>query len=149
MSESGLGSIGVIGIGTMGNGIAQVTAQSGFSTVVADVNEELLKRGLENISRSLDRLVSTYEKSGGEKGITARPRRRPLPGCPAPPRSRAARLRPGHRGRSERPELKEEINRKLAALGYDKILVSNTSASASPGWAPPTVSRTVLWACTS
>ena len=71
MSESGLSSIGVIGIGVMGNGIAQVTAQSGFTTVVMDVNEELLKKGLETIGRSLDRLVSAYEKSGGEKGINA------------------------------------------------------------------------------
>ena len=36
MSESGLAKIGVIGIGTMGNGIAQVAAQSGFETVAAD-----------------------------------------------------------------------------------------------------------------
>ncbi|MEJ2583408.1 MAG: 3-hydroxyacyl-CoA dehydrogenase NAD-binding domain-containing protein, partial [Acidobacteriota bacterium] len=71
MSESGLKKIGVIGIGTMGNGIAQVVAQSGFDVVVMDVDEDVLERGLEAISRSLDRLVKAFEKSGGEKGITA------------------------------------------------------------------------------
>ncbi|HQP44565.1 MAG TPA: 3-hydroxyacyl-CoA dehydrogenase NAD-binding domain-containing protein, partial [Thermoanaerobaculales bacterium] len=128
MSESGLGSIGVIGIGTMGNGIAQVTAQSGFPTVVADVSEELLKRGLETITRSLDRLVSAYEKSGGEKGITAEARMQ------AVARLSTTTSLEGLLGCDlvieavpERPELKEEINRKLAALGYDRILVSNTS----------------------
>ena len=70
MSESGLKKIGVIGIGTMGNGIAQVAAQSGFNTVVMDIDASVLERGLDAISRSLDRLVKAFEKSGGEKGIT-------------------------------------------------------------------------------
>jgi len=128
MSESGLSSIGVIGIGVMGNGIAQVTAQSGFSTIVMDVNEELLKKGVENIGRSLDRLVSAYEKSGGEKGITAEAK------AQAVARLSTTTTLDGLLGCDliieavpERPELKEEINRKLAGVGYDKILVSNTS----------------------
>ena len=70
MSASGLKKIGVIGIGTMGNGIAQVAAQSGFETVVMDVDASLLERGLDAISRSLDRLVKAFEKSDGEKGIS-------------------------------------------------------------------------------
>ena len=70
MSSSGLKSIGVIGIGVMGNGIAQVTAQNGFDTVVMDVNAELLERGMATIGSSLDRLVKAFEKSGGEKGIS-------------------------------------------------------------------------------
>ena len=70
MSESGLKKIGVIGIGTMGNGIAQVAAQSGFDVVVMDVDASVLERGRDAISRSLDRLVKAFEKSDGEKGIT-------------------------------------------------------------------------------
>jgi 3-hydroxybutyryl-CoA dehydrogenase len=125
MSESGLGSIGVIGIGTMGNGIAQVTAQSGFSTVVADVNEELLKRGLENISRSLDRLVSAYEKSGGEKGITAEAKAQAVARLSSTTTPTACWLRSDHRG-GPRRRAQEEINRSSPASA-DKILVSNTS----------------------
>ena len=71
MSKSELKKIGVIGIGTMGNGIAQVAAQSGFDTVVMDIDASVLERGLDAISRSLDRLVKAFEKSGGEKGITS------------------------------------------------------------------------------
>jgi len=70
MSESGLEKIGVIGIGTMGNGIAQVCAQSGFDTVVRDISDEVLATGMANIERSLDRLVKAHEKSDGDKGIS-------------------------------------------------------------------------------
>ena len=40
MGESGIKSVGVIGIGTMGNGIAQVCAQQGLATVVLDVSAD-------------------------------------------------------------------------------------------------------------
>lgn len=128
MSSSGLKKIGVIGIGTMGNGIAQVAAQSGFETVVMDVDAGALERGLDAITRSLDRLLKAFEKSGGEKGITAEAREEAV-----------GRLSTTTRAEDlldcdliieavpEKPELKENINRKLAELGYDKILVSNTS----------------------
>lgn len=49
--------IGVVGAGTMGNGIAQVAASSGFQVVMCDVNDDYLKRGIDTISKSLDRFV--------------------------------------------------------------------------------------------
>jgi 3-hydroxybutyryl-CoA dehydrogenase len=48
-------SIGVIGAGTMGNGIAQVAARAGFNVVMRDVAEEFLARGLAAIDSSLKR----------------------------------------------------------------------------------------------
>jgi len=128
MSESGLSRIGVIGIGTMGNGIAQVAAQSGFDTLVMDVDQAALDRGMANIDRSLDRLVKAYEKSGGDKGITEEQKAEAL-----------GRLRTTTElgelldreiiieAAPEVPELKEKINRQLAELGYDKLLATNTS----------------------
>ena len=53
MSET----IGVIGAGTMGNGIAQTAAAAGFDVVMCDVKAEFVERGLANISKSLDRFV--------------------------------------------------------------------------------------------
>lgn len=53
MSET----IGVIGAGTMGNGIAQTAASAGFDVVMCDVKAEFVERGLANISKSLDRFV--------------------------------------------------------------------------------------------
>ena len=61
MSKSGLKKIGVIGVGTMGNGIAQVAAQSGFETIIMDVDASILERGVGTIARSLDRLVKAFE----------------------------------------------------------------------------------------
>ena len=49
--------IGVIGAGTMGNGIAQTAAGSGFDVVMCDVDQSFLERGVANIGKSLDRFV--------------------------------------------------------------------------------------------
>ncbi|WP_420709520.1 3-hydroxyacyl-CoA dehydrogenase family protein [Candidatus Methanoliparum sp. LAM-1] len=47
----------VIGAGVMGSGIAQVCAQSGYETNVIDISDDILKRGLENIKKSLSKFV--------------------------------------------------------------------------------------------
>ena len=49
--------IGVVGAGQMGNGIAQVAAQSGFDVVMTDINDAAVERGLGTIRGSLDRLL--------------------------------------------------------------------------------------------
>ena len=50
-------TIGVIGAGTMGNGIAQACAVSGLSVVMVDIDDAAVQRGLATVSGSLDRLV--------------------------------------------------------------------------------------------
>jgi len=50
-------TIGVVGAGQMGGGIAQVTAQAGIDVIMHDVSEELCKKGLDAIARNLDRMV--------------------------------------------------------------------------------------------
>jgi 3-hydroxybutyryl-CoA dehydrogenase len=49
--------IGVVGAGTMGNGIAQVAARAGYDVMLHDVSEEFLQRGLGAIDKSLQRDV--------------------------------------------------------------------------------------------
>ena len=49
--------VGVLGCGLMGSGIAQVSAAAGYSTVVKEVADEFLKKGLASIDKSLSRLV--------------------------------------------------------------------------------------------
>lgn len=49
--------IGVIGAGTMGNGIAQTAASNGFDVVMCDIGSDYVTRGLQNIGKSLDRFV--------------------------------------------------------------------------------------------
>jgi 3-hydroxybutyryl-CoA dehydrogenase len=47
----------VIGAGTMGNGIAQVSAQAGYSVTMSDIKDEFIQKGLATIEKSLDRSV--------------------------------------------------------------------------------------------
>jgi len=49
--------IGVVGAGTMGNGIAQVSARAGYDVIMHDVREEFLDRGMHAIDKSLQRDV--------------------------------------------------------------------------------------------
>ena len=49
--------VGVVGCGLMGSGIVQVTAQAGFDTVVIEVNDELLQRGLGRLRGTFEGLV--------------------------------------------------------------------------------------------
>ncbi|MGM8062321.1 3-hydroxybutyryl-CoA dehydrogenase [Vogesella indigofera] len=115
--------IGVIGAGTMGNGIAQVFAQAGFSVVMADVSDAAVARGLASIGSSLARLVKkgTQSEAGagevlarihGRTGLTA------LADCQLV--IEAA---------TENAAIKEQIFRELAGIvGPDTILASNTSS---------------------
>jgi len=51
-------AVGVVGAGTMGNGIAQVFAAAGYPVTMRDLKPEFLDRGMATITKSLDRLVS-------------------------------------------------------------------------------------------
>jgi len=51
-------TVGVIGCGLMGSGIAQVSAQAGFPTIVIEADQQLLDRGLVGIKASLETLVA-------------------------------------------------------------------------------------------
>jgi 3-hydroxybutyryl-CoA dehydrogenase len=59
--------IGIIGSGTMGNGIAQTAAASGYSVVLCDIKDEFLSRALANIEKSLDRFVKKETMTFDEK----------------------------------------------------------------------------------
>jgi len=59
--------IGVIGAGTMGNGIAQVCALSGLEVTLIDVSKEALDRGMATMSNSLDRLVKKDKLTAADK----------------------------------------------------------------------------------
>jgi 3-hydroxybutyryl-CoA dehydrogenase len=60
-------SIGVIGAGTMGNGIAQVCAMAGLKVAMVDVSDSAVQRGLSTITKSLDRLVGKEKLSAADK----------------------------------------------------------------------------------
>jgi len=56
---SDIDTVGVVGAGTMGNGIAQVAATSGYDVIMRDIEETYVENGLESIEHSLDRLVTS------------------------------------------------------------------------------------------
>jgi 3-hydroxybutyryl-CoA dehydrogenase len=60
-------SVGIIGAGTMGNGIAQVCAVAGLNVVMIDVNDAAVERGIANIKRSLDRLIKKETLTEAQK----------------------------------------------------------------------------------
>jgi len=57
----------VIGAGTMGNGIAQVSAQAGYDVIMSDIKDEFIKKGMDAISKSLDRSVKKGTMQESEK----------------------------------------------------------------------------------
>ncbi len=116
-------TIGVVGTGQMGQGIAQVAAQSGLDVVMVDVALEVAQAGVGKIKRTLDRLVEKGKLDGSARDATL------------------ARLRAGSghpdlaecdfviEAASENEELKLAIFRSLGQVcREDAILASNTSS---------------------
>ena len=60
-------TIGVVGAGTMGNGIAQACAVKGLSVVMVDINEAAVQRGIATVAGSLDRLIKKEKLTTAEK----------------------------------------------------------------------------------
>jgi 3-hydroxybutyryl-CoA dehydrogenase len=63
-------SVGIIGAGIMGNGIAQVCAAAGLDVVMVDINQAAIDKGMESISSSLERLVKKEKLSAEQKAAT-------------------------------------------------------------------------------
>jgi len=64
-----IGKVGVVGAGTMGNGIAQAFARKGYDVVLCDLEQSFLERGLATIRRNIDREVAKGKASPEEKAV--------------------------------------------------------------------------------
>ncbi len=62
-----INKVAVIGCGLMGSGIVEVAAKSGYDTVVREVNDELLEKGLGRIQKSMDRAVEKGKLDAGDR----------------------------------------------------------------------------------
>jgi 3-hydroxybutyryl-CoA dehydrogenase len=62
--------VGVVGAGTMGNGIAHVFASRGYSVILCDVEPRFLDRGMETIGKNLDREVAKNKIAAADKAAT-------------------------------------------------------------------------------
>ncbi|GAA0632064.1 3-hydroxybutyryl-CoA dehydrogenase [Halomonas beimenensis] len=114
--------IGVVGAGTMGQGIAQVLATSGFPVRLYDVAEDALERARGAIDKGLGKLVAKEKMSEGDRDaalerLAATTALEDLADCAV-----VIEAAP------EQPELKERLFRDLSRLSEDAILASNTSS---------------------
>jgi 3-hydroxybutyryl-CoA dehydrogenase len=120
---STIGKVGVIGAGTMGNGIAQACAVAGIDVAMVDVAEAAMLHGIATITTSLDRLVKREKITTADKGAALRRIHgstdyAALAGCDLI--IEAA---------TENEELKYRILKQADGLaGPDVILASNTSS---------------------
>jgi 3-hydroxybutyryl-CoA dehydrogenase len=118
-------SIGVIGAGTMGNGIAHVFAKSGYKVILCDIEQRFLDRGLDTIKKNLEREVAKG-KITAEKGAAALNLIQPVT-------DRAA-LAPCDfivEAASEKLEIKTEIFKDLDRLCRPEVILSSNTSSIS------------------
>jgi len=115
--------VGVLGAGTMGNGIAHVFARSGYAVVLCDVEQRFIDRGLDTIAKNLGR-----ESSKGK--ITAAQEKEALQRItPVLDRGKLADCDFIIEAAAEKFEIKTEIFRDLDRLARaEVILASNTSS---------------------
>ncbi|AXY43025.1 3-hydroxybutyryl-CoA dehydrogenase [Halomonas sp. JS92-SW72] len=114
--------IGVVGAGTMGQGIAQVLVQNGFAVQLYDVADEQLERARGGIDKGLGKLVAKEKLSEADKDAAlAR-----LATSTALDALRDCEVI--IEAAPEQPALKEKLFRDLSRLTHDAILASNTSS---------------------
>jgi 3-hydroxybutyryl-CoA dehydrogenase len=118
-----VGTIGIIGAGVMGNGIAQIAAAKGIDVILLDVNEEAVKKGIDAVEGRLGRVVAKGQMSPAEKEAAVRRIR---------PTTAYESLKPADviiEAATEDYGLKTGIFKQVDALvSTDSIVASNTSS---------------------
>jgi 3-hydroxybutyryl-CoA dehydrogenase len=117
--------VGVVGAGTMGNGIAHVFARSGYAVVLCDVEQRFLKHALETISKNLEREVAKNK-------ITVDDRASALKRIEAVvDRDRLADCDFVIEAATEKFEIKTEIFRDLDRIVRPEIILASNTSSIS------------------
>jgi len=117
--------VGVIGAGTMGNGIAHVFARSGFQVTLCDVEQRFLDRALETIGGNLDREVAKGKTSAEDKAAALKRI------VPALQRSQLANCDFVIEAATEKFEVKAEIFRDLDRICRTEVLLASNTSSIS------------------
>jgi 3-hydroxybutyryl-CoA dehydrogenase len=117
--------VGVLGAGTMGNGIAHVFARSGYQVVLCDIEQRFLDRALESITKNLDRELATNkitadDKSAALKRITTVLDRGQLANCDFAVEAAI-----------EKFEIKAELFRDLDRICRPEIILASNTSSIS------------------
>jgi 3-hydroxybutyryl-CoA dehydrogenase len=117
--------VGVIGAGTMGNGIAHVFARSGYQVTLCDVEQRFLDRALETIGKNLEREVAKGKTTAENK--TAAQKRI----APALQRAQLSNCDFVIEAATEKFEVKAEIFRDLDRICRPEILLASNTSSIS------------------
>jgi 3-hydroxybutyryl-CoA dehydrogenase len=117
--------VGVVGAGTMGNGIAHIFARSGYSVVLCDVEQRFLDRGFETIGKNLDREVAKNKVSAEDKVATLKRIE------PVVDRAKLAGCDFVVEAATEKFEIKAEIFRDLDRLCRPEIILASNTSSIS------------------
>src|SRR5437764_1804896 len=118
-----IGRVGVIGAGTMGNGIAHVFARGGHSVVLCDIEQKFLDRGIATITKNLDRELAKSKITEAQKSETLKRIELTVQ------RARLAECDFIVEAASEKLEIKSELFRDLDRISRPEvILASNTSS---------------------
>src|SRR5579871_3534386 len=118
-------TVGVVGAGTMGNGIAHVFARSGYNVVLCDIEQRFLDRALETIGKNLEREVvknkiTINDKAAALGRILAVTDRGKLANCDLVVEAA-----------TEKFEIKTEIFRDLDRLTRPEIILASNTSSIS------------------
>jgi 3-hydroxybutyryl-CoA dehydrogenase len=120
-----ISTVGIVGAGTMGHGIAQACATSGVSVVMVDISEAAVNKGIAAVVTSLDRLLKKDKISAADKDAAlAR-----IKGSTDYADLRAAQL--VIEAATENFELKVKILRQLDAVLAPEVLVATNTSSIS------------------
>ena len=117
--------VGVVGAGTMGNGIAHVFARGGYTVVLCDVEQRFLDRGIETIGKNLDREVAKNKISADDKAATLK-RIEPVVG-----RAELSDCDFVVEAATEKFDIKAEIFRDLDRLCRPEIILASNTSSIS------------------
>jgi len=117
--------IGIVGAGTMGNGIAHVFSRCGYQVLLCDVEQRFLDRALETIGKNLEREVAKNKISAADKAA-ALSRIRPVLD-----RSKLADCDFVIEAATEKLEIKTEIFRDLDRISRPEILLATNTSSIS------------------
>ena len=117
--------VGVIGAGTMGNGIAHVFARSGYQVTLCDVDQRFLDRALANIDKNLDREVAKGKIAAEDKAAALKRI------VPALDRAQLAPCDFVIEAATEKFEIKAEIFRDLDRICRPEVLLASNTSSIS------------------
>jgi 3-hydroxybutyryl-CoA dehydrogenase len=118
-------TVGVIGAGTMGNGIAHVFAKVGYEVVLVDIEQRFVDRGMQTIAKNMEREVARQKLTAEEreralKRIRPSISRRDLAGCDLVVEAA-----------TEKFEIKAEILRDLETICRPEVIFASNTSSIS------------------